>query len=263
MPRVASSRAPASPAPPSPARSSPPVPQADRRRGSLDHAGSGCCAGVTVLLFAQAEPEQRPGLALQAHLLAHESRRLADRGDLELEAAQRTPGATGGGQIGTSRRSPEDVSTSSWLARSAAISAAVPAIAETCSARSRSSMRECPRTRDSSMRAAASRSYVTKLPPSRPRRVRTRPLSRRPSSASRAVTSATPRLRERSDSLGSRSPSRSTPLTIASVSRCSTSSARPVAVERREHDRSRGILVAGRIRHVRGAPCVYRWHSNP
>ena len=55
---------------------------------------------VTVLLLAQAQPEHGPGLRLQAQLLVHEPRRLADGGDLELEAADGTPGAAGRREVG-------------------------------------------------------------------------------------------------------------------------------------------------------------------
>ena len=55
---------------------------------------------VTRILLPQAQPEQGPGLGLQAQLLVHEARRLADRGDLELESADRAPRAARGGEVG-------------------------------------------------------------------------------------------------------------------------------------------------------------------
>ena len=86
-----------------------------------------------------------------------------------------------------------------------------------------------PRSRASAVRRAASAGAMTKLPPSRPRRVSTRPASRRMPRPSRAVTRATPNRRASSASLGRRSPATSTPRTIASVRRWATCSARPAS----------------------------------
>ena len=75
-----------------------------------------------------------------------------------------------------------------------------------------------------------------------------------PSSASRAVTRATPRLRESSDSLGRRSPSRSTPLDDR-VGEALLDELGPAgAVEGREDDGARGVDAPVACGMCRGAP---------
>ena len=98
-----------------------------------------------------------------------------------------------------------------------------------------------------------SRRRRTKVPPPRPRVVVTSPCARNPIRASRTVTTATPKRPASSGSLGSRSPSTSTPERIASVSRCSTWPARPTSPS--------GAKIAlrarlpGRRTSLIGAPC--------
>jgi len=88
--------------------------------------------------------------------------------------------------------------------------------------------RDCRRWRMTAL--VGSTGARTKLPPLRPRRVSTRPCSRRLASASRSVTVETPSCAESSVSLGSCSPSESRPSAIDSVIRWMTASVRPPEV---------------------------------
>src|SRR5689334_16058979 len=126
-------------------------------------------------------------------------------------------------------------------------------------------------------RASGSAGAHTKLPPRRPRFVVTRPSSRSVCSDSRAVTGATPNDPASSISLGSCSPSRSTPSTIASRSRRVTASARPGWVSGANTARraggtaGTGIIAPvlkdfrrrapGAAEPIRGGPCALNYEA--